>query len=72
MAERMKIIDVSETPELLRLAEEVDRSYEPYILRREGKDLAEVRPVGGSVAKQRSGRTKTAADYEAFRRAAGS
>jgi len=70
MAEHIKSIDISETPELLQLAEEVHRTHEPRVLRREGEDLAMVVPLPHSLPPRR--RKPTAADYEAFRRAAGS
>src|SRR5947209_3613477 len=70
MAEHTRRIDVSDEPALLRLAEEVQSSNEPRVLRRDGEDLAMVVPIpprGRSRPKAR-----TAADYAAFRRAAGS
>lgn len=72
MAEHMKSIDLSEAPELLRLAEEVHRTHEPRVLRHEGQDLAVVVPVSKGAPKRRRGRAKTEADYAAFRSAAGS
>jgi hypothetical protein len=71
MAEHMKTIDISDAPELLQLAEEVHRSHESRLLRREGEDLAVVVPLPRPAAKRRRGREKTDADYEAFRSAAG-
>lgn len=72
MAEYMKSIDIGEAPELLRLAEEVNRSHEARVLRRGGEALAVVLPLPRPAPKRSRGRTKTAADYEAFRSAAGS
>lgn len=72
MAEHMKSIDVSEAPELLRLAEEVNRTHEARVLRREGEDLAVVVPLPKPAPKRSRGRPRTSADYEAFRSAAGS
>lgn len=70
MAEHAKSIDISDVPEILRLAEEVRRAGEPRILRKDGEDLAVVVPLPEPASKRR-GRTKTEADYEALRRAAG-
>jgi hypothetical protein len=58
-------IDVSDTPELLRLAEEVHRTGQARVLRRNGEDLAIIRPVPASK-KPRGKRTKTKEDWEAF------
>jgi hypothetical protein len=64
----MKSIDISETPELLQLAEEVHRTHEPRLLRREGEDLAMVVPLPNTATRH----TKpTAVDYDAFQNAAG-
>jgi hypothetical protein len=41
----MRSKDVSGSPELLALAEEVARTEEPCVLRRNGKDVAMVVPV---------------------------
>ena len=45
MAKDLKHVDVSHTPELLRLAEEVQRSRQPRVLRRDREDIAIVFPV---------------------------
>ena len=70
MAESMKSIDISETPELVQLAEEVQRTHEPRVLRRDGEDLAMVVPLPQPAAARP--KKPTAADYDAFRRAVGS
>ena len=70
MAERIKFIDIGETPELLKLAEEVHRTHEPRLLRREGEDLAMVVPLPDSLPER--SKKPSAAEYDAFRRAAGS
>ena len=70
MAEHAKSIDISDVPELLRLAEEVRRAGEPRVLRKDGEELAMVVPLAPPKVRRR-GRVKTEADYEAFRRAAG-
>lgn len=45
MAKEIKHIDITNTPDVLRLAEEVVRSGVPSVLRRNNQDLVEVRPV---------------------------
>lgn len=67
--EHLKPMDISNIPELLRLAEEVHATNEPRVLRRDDEDLVEVRPI---VSKHRTKRTPTKADREAFLSAAGS
>ena len=70
MAEHIDPIDIGDTPELVRLAEDVHRSHRPRILRRDGEDLAMVVPLppAGTLRFKKP----TAADLEAFRSAAGS
>jgi hypothetical protein len=68
MAKERKAVDISDMPELLRLAEEVQATNEPYVLQREGKEIAAVVPLKPARRKER---TKTEADYEAFRSSAG-
>ncbi len=63
-------IDISDVPEILRLAEEVRLAGEPRVLRRDGEDLAVVVPLP-KPKKHRRGHVLSAADYEAFRSAAG-
>jgi class 3 adenylate cyclase len=70
MADQLISIDISDTPDLLRLAEEVHRSHESRVLRRDGEDLALVVPLPRPTRRRR-GRTLSQADYEAFRSAAG-
>src|SRR5436305_14780738 len=54
MAKGLRHIDVSRTPELLRLAEKVRHTKQPCILRRDREDIAVVVPVGtGTVADRR-------------------
>lgn len=57
----LKNIDVSDVPELLRIAEEVKRSGEPCVLKRDSEELAVLSPVTrlGSV---RRGRRTSAND----------
>jgi hypothetical protein len=71
MAKELKAIDVTHRPELLRLAEEVRRTNEPRLLRRDGEDLAVVAPVA-PTPKRRRARAKTEADHGAFLASAGS
>ncbi len=71
MAEHAKSLDISDIPELLRLAEEVRASNEPRMLTRDHEQLAIVMPVGVRSTKRRRRKTPTEADYEAFRSAAG-
>ncbi len=71
MPKELKRIDISNVPDLLRIAEEVRRSREPRLLGRDSEDLAIVAPVTSSP-KRRMPRAKTKADYEAFLSAAGS
>jgi hypothetical protein len=72
MAEHAKPIELSDASELLQVAEEVRRSHTPRLLRHAGEDLAIVVPVPRPSKTPRRGREKTEAEYEAFRRAAGS
>lgn len=70
MASEAEPIDVTKMPELLRLAEEIQRSGRPYVLRRGAEDLAMVTPVrSGRRARVRP---KSQADLEVFRSSAGS
>jgi hypothetical protein len=67
MARELKPIDISNTPELLRLAEEVQRTQEPRVLVREDEELAVLVPVESTVApakpsRSRSRRTKGSAN----------
>jgi hypothetical protein len=63
-------IDITEEPDLARLAEEVHRSRQPLILRRAGEDLAIVLPIDETPPPRK--RRKTPADIAAFHDAAGS
>ena len=71
MARPVQVVDVSDAPELLRLAEEVHRTHEPRVLHRDGEALALLVPVGPTGAR-RPRKRRTSADEEAFRSAAGS
>ena len=63
-------IDITNIPELVRIAEEVEATKTPRELRRENKTLAVIMPVA-KKARTKKGRVKTKADYEAFKSAAG-
>jgi hypothetical protein len=69
MPEAYKPIDISNDPELLKLAEEVHTTHEPRILRRDDEDLAVLMPVTPKRTRRRQEKTK--ADYEAFHASAG-
>jgi hypothetical protein len=68
MRKEAKYIDITHTPELLRIAEEVQRSNEPWLLRRASEDIAVVMPV----RRPRHKRAISKVDYDAFLASAGS
>ena len=72
MAKELKRIDIGNIPELLSIAEEVRRTNEPRLLKRDSEDVAILTPIKKTTDKRRKMRPKTKADYEAFRSAAGS
>lgn len=45
MAKELRTLDVSDTPEVLRLAQEVQRTQEPRVLVNEAEELAVVVPI---------------------------
>src|SRR5438874_6472506 len=63
-------LDITNIPELVRIAEEVEATKTPRELRRENKPVALITPVTGAK-KAKKQKTKTKADYEAFKSAAG-
>ena len=65
MARELKAIDVDDTPDLARVAEEVRKTREPRLLRLHGEEIAIVRPVR-RTAKRRTAREKSDEDYKAF------
>jgi hypothetical protein len=69
MAKETLPLDINNTPELVRLAEEV-RTGTARLLRRDHENLAVLSPIRAS-ANARRGRVKTDADLAAFRAAAG-
>ncbi len=71
MARARTSIDISNTPDLLRLAEEVAESGKPWVLRRADEDVAVLMPVKKPASRRRTGRKKTKADYKAFLASAG-
>lgn len=69
---KFMVVDVTNTPDLLRLAEEVRRSGLPRLLRRAGEDLAVLSPVDTPAHRRaRKAKTYTKADDEAFISSAG-
>jgi hypothetical protein len=70
LAKELTPVDITNAPDLLRLAEEVRRSGQPRLLRRNGEDLAVLSPAP-TPAKRRSKRAKTEADRAAFLSSAG-
>jgi hypothetical protein len=71
MQREIKRIDISNVPELLRIAEEVRITHQPHILRRDSEDVAILMPVTPS-SQRRAKRELTKSDYQAFLSAAGS
>ena len=71
MQREIKRIDISNVPELLRIAEEVRITHQPHILRRDSEDVAILMPVTPS-SQRRVKRELTKSDYQAFLSAAGS
>ncbi len=64
-------VDVTASPELQRLAEEVRRTGKPRLLRREGEALAMIVPLPMKASRPLEKRALTTQDVEAFRAAAG-
>ena len=62
-------IDITNIPELVKIAEEVEATKTPRELKRENKTVAVIMPARKASAKKK--REKTKADYEAFKSAAG-
>jgi hypothetical protein len=69
MAKETLPLDISNTPELVRLAEEVARTGTARLLRRNHESLAVLSPLRAPGPRRR--RAKTEADLAAFRAAAG-
>ncbi len=70
MAEEMIYIDISDVPDLLRIAEEVRTTRTPRMLQSDSEDVAVLMPVT-PPRRHKAKHAKTKADYEAFRAAAG-
>jgi hypothetical protein len=70
MAKELTSVDISNAPDLLHLVEEVRRTGQPRLLRRDSEDLAVLSPVT-TIRKRRRKRETTAADREAFLSSAG-
>jgi hypothetical protein len=68
MARQTRQIDVTDAPDLLRLAEQVEATQEPTVLQRNGQDIAVLRPV----RKRRSARLPSPEDIAVSMSAAGS
>jgi hypothetical protein len=63
--------DISNMPDLVRIVEEVKTTKQPRILKRDSEPVALLMPMD-STRPSKKKRTKSKADYEAFRAAAGS
>ena len=73
MPGEFRAIDISNMPELARIAEEVRSTNEPYVLWRAGEEVAILMPARlAGKRRRRVKRVPTEAYYEAFRSAAGS
>jgi len=70
MSKHLTPIDISNIPDLIRLVEEVKTTNQPQILKQNSETVAMLMPMGTTV-KPRKNRMKPAADYKAFRFAAG-
>jgi len=72
MRREQKALDVSASPDLLKLAEEVSRSGMPRKLRRNGETLAIIAPFSDKRLRRLKKRDLTAQDIADFESAAGS
>jgi len=70
MAKEMRSIDISGVPDMVRIAEEVQTSGRPRILRRNGEDMVIVIPIAHG-RKRGTRRARTQANYDAFLLSAG-
>lgn len=70
MASEYARIDISNVPDLLKLAEDVNRTRRPRILRRANEDIAVLMPVH-HAARRSTKHTPSAEDIAAFEAAAG-
>ncbi len=69
MTKELKLVDISNVPELVRLAQEVKAANEPRILQSEGEDIALLMPVTSTSKRHKKARSES--DYEAFLDSAG-
>ena len=72
MARELKSVDVSDSPDLLRLAEEVGKTGEARVLRKGRRELAAIVPISARQKSPKKPRKLTQAQREAFLSAAGS
>ena len=70
MAKELRPLDISHTPELLHLVEEIRKGDEPRVLRRGSEDLAILTPLK-TLPRRKATRTRTEADHEALLSSAG-
>jgi hypothetical protein len=70
MARGLRSVDISNSPELLRLVEEVESSGESVVLRRANKDVA-VLSSSPRPLRPRGKLARTKADHDAFLSSAG-
>jgi hypothetical protein len=68
MAAERKVIDVDESPELIRLIDQISASEEGAVLRRNGQAVAAIRPLKGRRTRRQR---PTQEDIDAFKAAAG-
>jgi len=71
MSRNLIPIDISNLPDLLRLAEEVQNTKTPRILKRDTETVAVLMPVGSAVKPEKKP-APTKADYDASLAAIGS
>jgi len=62
MAKELKPIDITHTPEVLRLAEEVARSGVPRVLRRDNQDVAVISPAAPTVKRHKRSKPTSESD----------
>ena len=62
MAREIKHIDISDKPDLVRIAEEVQTTQEPRALCRNGEDVAVVIPARGTPKRRSSAQPVTRGD----------
>ena len=70
MASEYPSVDISNTPELLKLAEDVRKTNRPRVLRRADEDIAVIAPVK-KTTKRSPFQKKSKADIDAFLASAG-